>query len=459
MQNYDISIIGGGPAGYVGAIRAAQLGKKVALIEREHVGGVCLHWGCIPTKSLLHSASILRQIRHAKEFGIEIPVHTVYLRKMVERSRNVSSTLASGVSHLLKKYNISVFESDALITPKATIQIKEGEIKSEKILIATGAKPRVPEGFSLDGKFVIGVREAMTLSVLPKSLIVLGSGAIGTEFASFYATLGVQVTLLEMQPRILPSEDHEISDAALKIFTKQGIVIHTEIKFLKYKKDVTNITVEFSSKNREYLLKADKLLVAAGVTGNTDNLGLENTATELWNGYIKVDSFLRTAQPNIYAAGDVTGPPCLAHKASHEAVIAVQNMFGAERIERPLRNNIPACIYSYPQIASIGLTERASLEAGYKIRIGRFPFLANGKALTLGESEGFIKTIFDSKSGELLGAHMIGAEVSELIHGYVIAKQCETTENELIHTVFPHPTLSEAMHESVLASLDRALHI
>lgn len=460
MEEYDLVVIGGGPGGYVAAIRASQLGKKVALVEKEHMGGICLNWGCIPTKALLKSSELLHQIKKAKEFGIEVGSVKFDIKKMVERSRAVSRQLSSGIDGLMKKNKVKLYSGSAKLDGPDMISVTgkdKTSLKTKNIIIATGARARTLEGYEPDGKQILTYREAMVPEKTPKSLVIVGSGAIGIEFASFYNALGVDVTVVEARERILPVEDKEISDLAQKSFEKQGIKFITSAKLGKLSKSKDAISLEIESARSKQILKAEKLIMAVGVVANTENLGLEKTKIKLEKEHIATDKYLMTGEKGIYAIGDVTSPPWLAHKASHEGIVAVEHMFGEN--PHPINpQNIPGCTYSNPQIASVGLTEAAAIEAGYELKVGRFPFMANGKAIALGEPEGLIKTIFDAKTGELLGAHMIGVEVTELIQGYVVAKQMETTEKELIETIFPHPTLSEMMHESVLAAYSRAIH-
>lgn len=462
MEEYDVVVIGGGPGGYVAAIRAAQVGKKTALIEKQHIGGICLNWGCIPTKALLKSAELLHQIKHAEDLGIKVEKHNMDIRKIVERSRAISSKLTTGIKGLLKKNKVTLIEGEAKIEAGKLVSINSSEkrttIKALNIIIATGARPRVLDGFEPDGKNIWTSKEAMIPDSLPKSMIIVGSGAIGVEFASFYNTLGTEVTLIEAQGRILPVEDEEISKLARKSFEGQGIKIHTSARLLGVHRGKDNITLEAELEGKKQQLKAEKLLMAVGIVGNVENLGLEKTRVKVEKGHIITDSLMQTGEPGVFAIGDVAGAPWLAHKASHEGIIAAEVIAGGKPHSLNTKN-IPGCTYSYPQVASVGLTEEEAKGAGYELRIGRFPFMANGKALVLGEPEGLVKTIFDSKTGELLGAHMIGAEVTELIQGYVIAKNAELTEAELISTIFPHPTLSEMMHESVLGAYARAIHI
>lgn len=460
MEQYDLVVIGGGPGGYVAAIRASQLGKKVALVEKEHMGGICLNWGCIPTKALLKSSELLHQIKKAKEFGIEVSGVKFDIKKMVERSRAVSKQLSSGIDGLMKKNKVKVYSGTAKLDGAGMVSITgtdKATIKAKNTIIATGARPRVLEGYEPDGEKVLTYREAMVPESTPKSLIIVGSGAIGIEFASFYNALGVDVTVIEAQERILPVEDKEISELAKKSFEKQNIKFVVGAKLGKLSKSKDSVSLEVEANGKKESVKAEKIIMAVGVVANTEGLGLEKTKIKLEKGHIATDKFLMTAEKGIYAIGDVTSPPWLAHKASHEGIVAVEHMFGAN--PHPINpKNIPGCTYSHPQIASVGMTEEAAIEAGFELKVGRFPFIGNGKAIALGEAEGLIKTIFDAKTGELIGAHMIGAEVTELIQGYVVAKQMETTEKELIETVFPHPTLSEMMHESVLAAYSRAIH-
>ena len=479
MSAYDLIVIGAGPGGYVTAIRAAQLGFKTAIVEREHLGGICLNWGCIPTKALLRSAEIFHQATHAKDYGLTLSgAIEPDTAAIVKRSRAVSAQLNGGVGFLLKKNKVDVIWGEARLTgpgkltvgdaskpavepqnpvPKGTLGT--GSYEAKHIIIATGARPRVIPGIEPDGERIWTYFEAMVPKDMPKSLIVMGSGAIGIEFASFYRTLGADVTVVELMDQILPVEDAEISVLARKTFEKQGMKILTGAKVEKVEKtgDGVTATVALGGGTTE-TLTAERLISAVGVQGNIEGLGLEDLGVETDRGCIVTDGYGLTSVKGVYAIGDVAGPPMLAHKAEHEGVICVETIKGLDT--HPLdKNQIPGCTYCHPQVASVGLTEAKAKEAGHEIKVGRFPFIGNGKAIALGEPEGLIKTIFDAKTGQLLGAHMIGAEVTELIQGYVVAMGLETTEQELMHTVFPHPTLSEMMHESVLDAYGRVIHM
>ncbi|MCC8418909.1 MAG: dihydrolipoyl dehydrogenase [Rickettsia endosymbiont of Glossina mortisans submortisans] len=459
MEQYDVAVIGGGPGGYVAAIRAAQLKKKVVLIEKEHLGGVCLNWGCIPTKSLLKSAEVFEYIKHAEDYGIDAKGAEINIKKIVERSREISNKLASGVKLLLKKNKVTVMDGVASLAGNKIININDNlKVKADNIIIATGARSRVLKGFEPDGKQIWTSKEAMIPQHVPKSMTIVGSGAIGIEFASFYNSIGLDVTVIEAHNRILPAEDTEIAGIAHKSFEKKGIKIITNARLIKQTKSKDKIEVELELSGKTQKLQAEILLMAVGITANTENLGLEKTKIKVENGYIVTNGLMQTAESGIYAIGDVAGVPCLAHKASHEGIIAAESIAGLKP-HAINKHNIPGCTYSSPQIASVGLTEEAAKALGYELKIGRFPFMANGKALVSGDSDGLIKTIFDAKTGELLGARMIGSEVTELIQGYVVSKNLEGTELDLINTIFPHPTLSEMMHESVLAAFDRAIHV
>jgi dihydrolipoamide dehydrogenase len=475
---YDILIIGGGPGGYVAAIRAAQLGFKTAVVEREHLGGICLNWGCIPTKALLRTAEIFHYAEHAKDYGLKLEGKITYdPAAVVKRSRAVSGQLNGGVGFLMKKNKIDVIWGEATITkagevsvgkptkqpmqpqhpaPKGTLG--EGTYQAKHIIVATGARPRVLPGIEPDGKLIWTYFEAMVPPEFPKSLIVMGSGAIGIEFASFYRTMGCEVTVVEVLPQILPVEDAEIAALARKRFEKQGIKIFTGTKVTKVEKGGNDVTCTLDDgKGKTSTLKAERVISAVGVVGNTENLGLEKLGVKVDRGVIAIDEVGRTNVPGIYAIGDVAGPPMLAHKAEHEGTICVDAIKGLHPHAMD-KLMIPGCTYCQPQVASVGLTEAKAKEQGLQVKIGRFPFIGNGKAIALGEPDGMVKTIFDTKTGKLLGAHMVGAEVTELIQGFVIAMNLETTEAELINSVFPHPTLSEMMHESVLDAYGRVIH-
>ncbi|MDF3033782.1 MAG: dihydrolipoamide dehydrogenase [Alphaproteobacteria bacterium] len=458
MTKFDLVVIGGGPGGYVAAIRASQLGLSTALVEKEQLGGVCLNWGCIPTKALLRTAEIKALTSHAADYGVNVGPVSVDLKAAVDRSRKISAQLAGGIKHLMKKNKITVFEGHARLKGNSTISITSGassqDISAPHIILATGASARSLPGIEAEGKMIWTARHAMTPEALPKSLLVIGSGAIGIEFASFYRTLGSEVTVVELQTRILPQEDEEISALAQKEFTKQGMTFLLGTSVEKIKKDKDSVTVTLQGKEQTF----DRVILAVGIIGNTADLGLEKTKVKVDRGQIMVDEWSQTHEPGVYAIGDVTGAPWLAHKASHEGIICVEKIAGLPHV-RPLNtSHIPGCTYSLPQIASIGFTEAQAKAAGHEIKVGRFPYKANGKAMALGETEGLVKTIFDAKTGALLGAHMIGGEVTELIQGFGIAKTLETTEADLMHTIFPHPTLSEMMHESVLDAYQQAIH-
>ncbi|MCE2927794.1 MAG: dihydrolipoyl dehydrogenase [Rickettsiales bacterium] len=463
-QIFDVVIVGGGPGGYVAAIRASQLGMKTALVEREHMGGICLNWGCIPTKALLRSSELYHTMKHADVYGLSAKDISFDLKKVVERSRGVAGQLSKGVSGLMKKNKVTVIDGHGKLAGKGKLVVekdgkKVADVSAKHIILATGARARVLPGLEPDGKLVWTYKEAMVPSAMPKSLLVVGSGAIGIEFASFYRSMGAEVTVVEVQDRILPVEDEEISKFAHKAFEKQGMKLMTSatVKALKKGKDNVTATIEAGGKSSE--LTFDRVIMAVGIVGNTENLGLEGTKVKVEKGHIATDGYGATGEPGVYAIGDVTGAPWLAHKASHEGVICVEKIAGAKGVHPMKKENIPGCTYCHPQVASVGLTEKAAKEKYKDIKVGRFQFIGNGKAIALGEPEGLIKTIFDAKTGELLGAHMIGAEVTEMIQGYAIAKAGELTEGELMHTIFPHPTLSEMMHESVLDAYGRVIHM
>ncbi len=477
-NSYDVLIIGSGPGGYVTAIRSAQLGLKTAIVEREHLGGICLNWGCIPTKALLRSAEIYHYMENAKDYGLVAEKVGFDAAAVVKRSRGVSGQLNGGVGHLLKKNKVDVIWGEAKITKPGEVKVSksskkpmepqhpnpkntlgEGTYKAKHVIVATGARPRVIPGIEPDGKNIWTYFEAMVPDEMPKSLVVMGSGAIGIEFASFYHTMGVDVTVIELMDRIVPVEDEEISKLARKRFEKAGIKILTGAKVSKVENGAKGIAAHVEDKDgKTQKISADKLISAVGVQGNIENLGLEELGVKTDRGCIVADGYGVTNIKGIYAIGDVAGPPMLAHKAEHEGVICVEKIAGQSPhvMDKAL---IPGCTYCNPQIASVGMTEAQAKEAGHKIKVGRFQFIGNGKAIALGEPDGLVKTVFDEKTGQLLGAHMIGAEVTELIQGYVVAMNLETTEEELINAVFPHPTLSEMMHESVLDAYGRVIHM
>lgn len=462
-QNFDIVVIGGGPGGYVAAIRAAQLGLKAAVVEANHLGGICLNWGCIPTKALLKSAEVNHLLHNLEAYGFKAEKVSFDFKKVIERSRGVAKQLSGGIGHLLKKNKVAVFDGFGKLLGKGKVDVsKDGKpvatLTAKHIIVATGARARVLPGFEPDGKLVWTYREAMTPDAMPKSLLVVGSGAIGIEFASFYRMMGADVTVIEAVDRIMPVEDEEISTFARKQLEKGGMKIMTAAKLQKLEKGKDSVTAHVEVNGKVEKLTADRIIMAVGITANTDNIGLENTKVKLDRGNIVTDDYLRTDEPGVYAIGDVAGAPWLAHKASHEGVICVEKIAGVKDVHPMKKTNIPGCTYATPQVASVGLTEKAAKEKGYDIKVGRFPFIGNGKAIALGEPEGLVKTIFDAKTGELLGAHMVGAEVTEMIQGYVIGKTAELTEAEFMHTVFAHPTLSEMMHESVLSAYGRAIH-
>jgi dihydrolipoamide dehydrogenase len=465
-EAFDVAVIGGGPGGYVAAIRAAQLGMKTVVIEREHLGGICLNWGCIPTKALLRTAEVLTLFRHADEFGLKAKDIDFDLAKVVSRSRKVAGRLASGVAYLLKKHKVAVIDGTARLKGRGVIAVagKDGkplaDVEARHIIVATGARARTLPGLEPDGKLIWTYKEAMVPDITPKSLLIVGSGAIGIEFASFYNALGVKVSVVEIMDRILPVEDEEISAFARKSFEKQGIKIFTGAKVDKLEKGLDSVKATITLKDGKQDTQIfDRVILAAGIVGNVENLGLEELGVKVDKSHIVIDQYCRTTVPGIYAIGDVAGPPWLAHKASHEGILCVEKISGKNDVHPMKVTNIPGCTYSQPQIASIGLTETAAKANGREIRVGRFPYQGNGKAIALGEPEGLVKTVFDAKTGELLGAHMIGAEVTELIQGFGIAKTLETTEAELMEAIFPHPTLSEMMHESVLDAYGRVIHI
>jgi dihydrolipoamide dehydrogenase len=463
-QNFDLIVVGGGPGGYVAAIRAAQLKMNVAVVEREHLGGICLNWGCIPTKALLRSSEISHLLHHLDAYGFKADNISFDLKKVVERSRKVANQLSNGVKFLLKKNKVTVFDGQGKLAGKGKLSVtKDGkpvaDLAAKHIILATGARARSLPGLEPDGKLVWTYKEAMVPPTMPKSLLVVGSGAIGIEFASFYRNMGAEVTVVEVMDRVLPVEDEEISAFARKQFEKQGMKILTSATVKALKKGTDNVTATVEAGGKSTDITVDRVILAIGIVGNVENIGLEGTKVKVEKAHVVVNEWLETGEPGIYAIGDLVGPPWLAHKASHEGVICVEKIAGIKGLHPLDVTNVPGCTYCMPQVASVGLTEKAAKAKGHQVRVGRFPYIGNGKAIALGEPEGMVKTVFDAKTGELLGAHMVGAEVTELIQGYVVAKNLETTEAELMHTIFPHPTLSEMMHESVLDAYGRAIHI
>jgi len=478
MADYDIIIIGSGPGGYVAAIRAAQLGFKTAIVEREHLAGICSNWGCIPTKALLRSAEILHYGQHAKDYGLVLEgTFKADLDAVVKRSRGIAARMNNGVQFLMKKNKVDVIWGEAKLTKANTVAVAptkkpamqpqvpppkgakgEGTYTADHIIVATGARPRALPGIEPDGKLIWTYFEAMVPAKMPKSLLVMGSGAIGIEFASFYKTMGVEVTVVEVMPQVVPVEDAEIGAFARKAFEKQGMKILTGAKVTKVEKGADSVTAHIEDeKGGKQTIQADRMISAVGVVGNIENLGLEALGVKTDRGCIVIDDFCKTNVKGVYAIGDVAGPPMLAHKAEHEAVICVEAIKGLH--PHPMdRLMIPGCTYCHPQIASVGLTEAKAKATGHELKVGRFPFVANGKAVALGEDNGMVKTIFDAKTGKLLGAHLVGAEVTELIQGFVVAMNLETTEEELMHTIFPHPTISETMKESVLDAYGKVLN-
>ncbi len=464
-NSFDLVVIGSGPGGYVAAIRASQLGMKTAVIEREHLGGICLNWGCIPTKALLRSSEIYTLMHHLDDFGFSAKDISFDVGKIVKRSRAVAGQLSKGVGFLLKKNKVTVIDGEAKLKGKGAIGVtKDGkalpDVTAKHIVLATGARARSLPGLEPDGKLIWTYKEAMVPETMPKSLLVVGSGAIGIEFASFFNALGADTTVVEVMDRVLPVEDAEISAMAQKAFEKQGMKIMTGSTVEKLDKAADGVTATIKGKDgKSQSLTVDRVILAIGITGNVENIGLEDVGVKVDRGHVVINEWCETGVAGVYAIGDLVGPPWLAHKASHEGVMCVEKIAGVKGVHPMDTSNIPGCTYCTPQVASIGLSEAAAKEKGYEVKVGRFPFIGNGKAIALGEPDGLVKTVFDAKTGELLGAHMIGAEVTELIQGYSVAKTLETTEADLMHTVFPHPTLSEMMHESVLDAYDRVIHI
>ena len=461
-NSYDVIVIGAGPGGYVAAIRAAQLGLKTIVVEREHMGGICLNWGCIPTKAMLRSSEVYHLMQRAKEFGLTAQGIDYDLDAVVARSRAIAKQLNGGVAHLLKKNKVTALMGAATITAPGQVSVKtakgEESLSAKHIIIATGARARELPGLEGDGDLVWTYKTALTPPRMPKKLLVIGSGAIGIEFANFYNTLGVDTTVVEVMDRVMPVEDAEISAFAQKAFEKQGMKIRTKTMVKQLDRGQGSVTAHIEQNGKVTTEVFDTVISAVGIVGNVENLGLEALGVDVDRTHIKTDAYCRTAVAGVYAIGDVAGAPWLAHKASHEGVMVAEMIAGGT--PHPVKpESIAGCTYCTPQVASVGYTEAQAKEAGHEVRVGRFPFIGNGKAIALGESEGMVKTVFDAKTGELLGAHMIGAEVTELIQGYVVGRQLETTEEDLMQTVFPHPTLSEMMHESVLDAWDRAIHI
>ncbi len=460
-QTFDVVVIGAGPGGYVAAIRAAQLGLRTAIVERAHLGGICLNWGCIPTKALLRSAEVFHLMHRAKEFGLKAEGIGYDLDAVVQRSRGVAKQLSGGVGHLLKKNKVTVIMGEAKLagTGKVSVSADKGtqELQAKNIILATGARARDLPGIEADGKRVWSYRHALLPPHSPKKLLVIGSGAIGIEFASFYNTLGAETTVVEVMDRILPVEDAEISAFAKKQFEKQKMRILEKATVKSLDRGADKVTATIEQAGKTFAEDFDTVISAVGIVGNVEGLGLEELGVKLDRTHVVTDAYCRTGVDGLYAIGDLAAPPWLAHKASHEGVMVAELIAG--KPAHPVKpENIAGCTYCHPQIASVGLTEARAKEQGHKVRVGRFPFIGNGKAIALGEPEGMVKTVFDADTGELLGAHMIGAEVTELIQGYVVGKVLETTEEDLMHTIFPHPTLSEMMHESVLDAYDRAIH-
>lgn len=461
-QTYDVIVIGAGPGGYVAAIRAAQLGLKTVIVERENLGGICLNWGCIPTKALLRSSEVFHLMERAKEFGLSADNISYDLDAVVKRSRGVAKQLSSGIGHLMKKNKIAVVMGEATIPAKGRVVVKTAkgseELAAKNIILATGARARELPGLEGDGDLVWTYRDALVPPRMPKKLLVIGSGAIGIEFASFYNTLGADTTVVEVMDRVLPVEDAEISAFAKKSFTKQGMKIMEKSTVKQLDRGKDKVTAHIETGGKTQTMEFDTVISAVGIVGNVEGLGLEALGVSIDRTHVVTDAYCRTGVEGLYAIGDIAGAPWLAHKASHEGVM-VADLIAGKHAHPVKPESIAGCTYCQPQVASVGYSEAKAKELGYDIKVGRFPFIGNGKAIALGEAEGLIKTVFDAKTGELLGAHMIGAEVTELIQGYVVGRQLETTEEDLMNTVFPHPTLSEMMHESVLDAFDRVIHM
>jgi dihydrolipoamide dehydrogenase len=457
-ESFDFLVIGGGPGGYVCAIRAAQLGMKVAVVERDKLGGICLNWGCIPTKALLRSSEIFHLMHRLDEFGFSADNLKFDLAKIVARSRKVSQQLSNGVGFLMKKHKIAVIAGEAKFPGGSKVVVGDKEYTAKNIVLATGARARTMPGLEPDGTLIWTYREAMVPASFPKSLLVVGSGAIGIEFASFYRTLGAEVTVVEILDRVLPVEDEEISAFAAKAFAKQGMKIRTATSVEKLEKGADTVTATLKTKDgKTETLTVDRVILAMGIVGNVE--GLEKTGVKIEKTHVVTDEWGATGVPNLWAIGDLVGPPWLAHKAMHEGVIVAERIAGVKGVHPLDPSKVPGCTYCWPQVASVGMTEAKAKASGRKIKVGRFPFIGNGKAIALGDADGLVKTVFDAETGELLGAHMVGAEVTELIQGYTIARAGELTDEDLAHTIFPHPTLSEMMHEAVLDADKKALHI
>ena len=462
-QSFDLIVVGGGPGGYVAAIRAAQLGMKTAVVEREHLGGICLNWGCIPTKALLRSSEINHLLHHLPDYGFAADNVRFDLDKVVKRSRAVAKQLSSGVAHLLRKNKVTVIDGQGKLAGKGKLAVEKdgkpvGTLSAPHIILATGARARELPGIEADHKLIWTYKDAMVPPSMPKSLLVIGSGAIGIEFASFFLNMGAAVTVVEVLDRVLPVEDEDISAFAHKSFEKQGMKLLTKAMVKGVRKGADNVTVTVEQGGKTQEITVDRVISAVGIVGNVENIGLEGTGVQVDRTHVVIDEYCRTGEPGVYAIGDLCGPPWLAHKASHEGVVCVEKIAGLNDVHPIDWTNIPGCTYCRPQVASVGLTEAKAKADGHQVKVGRFPFIGNGKAIALGEPEGMVKTVFDAGTGELLGAHMVGAEVTEMIQGYAIARSLETTETDLMHTVFPHPTVSETMHEAVLDAYGRAIH-
>ncbi len=463
-DSYDVIVVGGGPGGYVCAIRCAQLGLKTAVVERDRMGGICLNWGCIPTKALLRSSETWHMLHRLNEFGMSADNFKFDIAKIVARSRAVSKQLSDGVSFLMKKHKVTVIPGEAKLAGKGKLTVtkdgKTSEVLGSNIVLATGARARTLPGLEPDGRLVWSYREAMVPDSFPKSLLVVGSGAIGIEFASFYKTLGADVTVVEIMDRVMPVEDAEISAMAAKAFTKQGMKLKLETQVTDLKRGANDVTCTLKAKDgKTEQVTVERVILAMGIVGNVENIGLEEAGIKVEKTHVVAGKYGETGVPGVWAIGDLVGAPWLAHKAMHEGVIVAEKIAGVKGVHPLNTANVPGCTYCWPQVASVGMTEAAAKASDRKIKVGKFPFIGNGKAIALGEPDGLVKTVFDSETGELLGAHMIGAEVTELIQGYVVAKTGELTDQELAHTIFPHPTLSEMMHEAVLAADGGALHI